>query len=94
MKKAASNAKRYPLCENCGFPLVRNPSVSCLLWLCPNPRRTHKLCSGTQDKSCGYAILQIAIKKKGTQKPQMDSASHMICMMLFGLVLLQYLLVH
>ena len=27
---------------------------------CPNPRRTQKLCSGTQDKSCGYAILQIA----------------------------------
>ena len=63
-KKAASNAKRYPLCENCQFPLSRKPTVSCLLRLRPNPHRTQKLCSGTQNKSCGYAIFQIAQKKR------------------------------
>ena len=39
-KKAASNAKRYPLCENRRIPFTRNPPVSCLLGCCPNPRRT------------------------------------------------------
>ena len=62
-KKAASNAKRYPLCENCQFPLLRKQTVSCLLRLRPNPRRTQKLCSGTQDKSCSHAIFQIAQQK-------------------------------
>ena len=38
-KKAASNAKRYPLCENKRIPFTRNPPVSCLLGRCPNPRR-------------------------------------------------------
>ena len=55
-----SNAKRYPLCENKRIPFTRNPSVSCLLGRCPNPRRTQKLCSGTMDKSIGCAIFQIA----------------------------------
>lgn len=59
-KKLASNAKRYPLCENRQIPFTRNPPVSCLLGRCPNPRRTQKLCSGTMDKSIGCAILQIA----------------------------------
>ncbi len=59
-KKAASNAKRYPLCENRRIPFTRNPPVSCLLGRCPNPLRTQKLCSGTMDKSIGCAILQIA----------------------------------
>ena len=59
-KKAASNAKRYPLCENRRIPFTRNPPVSCLLGRCPNPRRTQNLCSETMDKSIGYAILQIA----------------------------------
>ena len=59
-KKAASNAKRYPLCENRRIPFTRNLPVSCLLGHCPNPRRTQNVCSGTQDKSCGCAILQIA----------------------------------
>ena len=59
-KKAASNAKRYPLCENKRIPFTRNPPVSCLLGRCPNPRRTQKLCSGTMDKSIGCAIFQIA----------------------------------
>ena len=59
-KKAASNAKRYPLCENRRIPFTRSPPVSCLLGRCPNPRRTQKLCSGTMDKSIGCAILQIA----------------------------------
>ena len=59
-KKLASNAKRYPLCENRRIPFTRNPPVSCLLGRCPNPRRTQKLCSGTMDKSIGCAILQIA----------------------------------
>ena len=63
-KKPASNAKRYPLCENRRIPFTRNPPVSCLLGRCPNPRRTQKLCSGTQDKSCGYAIFQIADGRK------------------------------
>ena len=62
-KKAASNAKRYPLCENRRIPFTRSPPVSCLLGRCPNPRRTQKLCSGTQDKSCGCAILQIACER-------------------------------
>ena len=56
----ASNAKRYPLCENRRIPFTRNPPVSCLLGRCPNPLRTQKLCSGTMDKSIGCAILQIA----------------------------------
>ena len=59
-KKAASNAKRYPLCENRRIPFTRNPPVSCLLGRCPNPRRTQNLCSETMDKSIGCAILQIA----------------------------------
>ena len=59
-KKAASNAKRYPLCENRRIPSTRAPPVSCLLGRCPNPRRTQKLCSGTMDKSIGCAIFQIA----------------------------------
>ena len=59
-KKPASNAKRYPLCENRRIPFTRNPPVSCLLGRCPNPRRTQKLCSETMDKSIGYAIFQIA----------------------------------
>lgn len=59
-KKLASNAKRYPLCENRRIPFTRNPSVSCLLGRCPNPRRTQVLCSGTMDKSIGCAIFQIA----------------------------------
>ena len=59
-KKAASNAKRYPLCENRRIPFTRNPPVSCLLGRCPNPRRTQSLCSETMDKSIGCAILQIA----------------------------------
>lgn len=59
-KKAASNAKQYPLCENRRIPFTRNPPVSCLLGRCPNPRRTQKLCSGTMDKSIGCAIFQIA----------------------------------
>ena len=59
-KKLASNAKRYPLCENRQIPFTRNPPVSCLLGRCPNPRRTQVLCSGTMDKSIGCAILQIA----------------------------------
>ena len=59
-KKAASNAKRYPLCENRRIPFTRSPPVSCLLGRCPNPRRTQKLCSGTMDKSIGCTIFQIA----------------------------------
>ena len=59
-KKAASNAKRYPLCENRRIPFTLNPPVSCLLGRCPNPRRTQSLCSETMDKSIGCAILQIA----------------------------------
>lgn len=59
-KKLASNAKRYPLCENKRIPFTRSPPVSCLLGRCPNPRRTQVLCSGTMDKSIGCAILQIA----------------------------------
>lgn len=59
-KKLASNAKRYPLCENRRIPFTRNPPVSCLLGRCPNPRRTQSLCSETMDKSIGCAILQIA----------------------------------
>ena len=59
-KKLASNAKRYPLCENRQIPFTRNPPVSCLLGRDPNPRRTQNLCSGTMDKSIGCAILQIA----------------------------------
>ena len=59
-KKAASNAKRYPLCKNKRIPFTRNPPVSCLLGRCPNPRRTQNLCSGTMDKSIGCAIFQIA----------------------------------
>ena len=59
-KKAASNAKRYPLCENRRIPFTRDPPVSCLLGRCPNPRRTQNLCSRTMDKSIGYAIFQIA----------------------------------
>ena len=62
-KKAASNAKRYPLCENKRIPFTRNPPVSCLLGRCPNPRRTQVLCSGTMDKSIGCAILQIACER-------------------------------
>ena len=59
-QELASNAKRYPLCENRQIPFTRNPPVSCLLGRCPNPRRTQVLCSGTMDKSIGCAILQIA----------------------------------
>ena len=59
-KKLASNAKRYPLCENRQIPFTRNPPASCLLGRCPNPRRTQSLCSETMDKSIGCAILQIA----------------------------------
>ena len=59
-KKAASNAKRYPLCENRRIPFTRSPPVSCLLGRCPKPLRTQKLCSGTMDKSIGCAIFQIA----------------------------------
>ena len=62
-KKAASNAKRYPLCENRRIPFTRNPPVSCLLGRCPNPRRTQNWCSGTMDKSIGCAILQIACER-------------------------------
>ena len=59
-KKLASNAKRYPLCENRRIPFTRSPPVSCLLGRCPNPRRTQSLRSETMDKSIGCAILQIA----------------------------------
>lgn len=59
-KKAASNAKRYPLCKNRRIPFTRSPPVSCLLGRCPNPRRTQSLRSETMDKSIGCAILQIA----------------------------------
>ena len=59
-ENVASNAKRYPLCENKRIPFTRNPPVSCLLGRCPNPRRTQNLCSETMDKSIGCAILQIA----------------------------------
>ena len=59
-QELASNAKRYPLCENRQIPFTRNPPVSCLLGRCPNPRRTQVLCSGTMDKSIGCVILQIA----------------------------------
>ena len=59
-QELASNAKRYPLCENKRIPFTRSPPVSCLLGRCPNPRRTQKLCSGTMDKSIGCAIFQIA----------------------------------
>ena len=45
-KKAASNAKRDPLCENRRFPLSRKPTVSCLLRLRPNPRRTQNCVPG------------------------------------------------
>lgn len=44
-KKLASNAKRYPLCENKRIPFTRSPPVSCLLGRCPNPRRTKNFCS-------------------------------------------------
>ena len=51
MLKMASNAKRYPLCENRQIPFTRNPPASCLLGRCPNPHRTQNMCSGTMDKS-------------------------------------------
>ena len=59
-KKLASNAKRYPLCENKRIPFTRNPSVSCLLGRCPNPRRTQFCVLEALKKSSSYAILQIA----------------------------------
>ena len=37
-RKPASNAKRYPLCENRRIPFTRNPPVSCLY-----PRRLRLL---------------------------------------------------
>ena len=89
MKKAASNAKRYPLCEICQFPLSRKPTVSCLLRLCPNPRRTHKLCSGTQDKSCGYAIFQIAKKRKAPASPNDDAGAECLSINIRGQTYLQ-----
>ena len=42
-KKLASNAKRYPLCENRQIPFTRNPPVSCLLGAAPIPAE-HKFC--------------------------------------------------
>ena len=59
-QESGKQCKAVPTLRNCQFPLSRKPTVSCLLRLRPNPRRTQKLCSGTQDKSCGYAIFQIA----------------------------------
>ena len=65
-KKAASNAKRYPLCENRRIPFTRNPPVSCLLGRCPNPRRTQNLCSGTMDSSSRIAYPSPHRKRQGS----------------------------
>lgn len=60
-KKLASNAKRYPLCENKRIPFTRSPPVSMLVGALPqSPPEHKKLCSGTMDKSIGCAIFQIA----------------------------------
>ena len=77
-KKAASNAKRHPLCENKRIPFTRNPPVSCLLGRCPNPRRTQKLCSGTMDKSIGCAIFQIAYGGQLNAAPPLFSVVHLL----------------
>ena len=77
-KKAASNAKRYPLCENRQIPFTRNPPVSCLLGRCPNPRRTQNLCSGTMDKSIGYAIFQIAYGGQLNAAPPLFPVVHLL----------------
>lgn len=77
-KKLASNAKRYPLCENRQIPFTRNPPVSCLLGHCPNPRRTQNLCSGTMDKSIGYAIFQIAYGGQLNAAPPLFPVVHLL----------------
>ena len=75
-KKAASNAKRYPLCENRRIPFTRNPPVSCLLGRCPNPLRTQKLCSGTMDKSIGCAIFKSLVGGQLSAAPPLFPVVH------------------
>ena len=57
-RKRPAMQSRTHFAKNRRFPLSRKPTVSCLLRLYPNPRRTRFPCSGTQDKSC---IFQIAL---------------------------------
>lgn len=75
-KKLASNAKRYPLCENRRIPFTRSPPVSCLLGRCPNPRRTQKLCSGTMDKSIGCAIFKSLVGGQLSAAPPLFPVVH------------------
>ena len=70
-KKPASNAKRYPLCENRRIPFTRNPPVSCLLGRCPNPRRTQNLCSETTDSSSRIAYPSPRRKRQGSVTPSL-----------------------
>ena len=75
-KKLASNAKRYPLCENRQIPFTRNPPASCLLGRFPNPLRTQKLCSGTMDKSIGCAICKSLVGGQLSAAPPLFPVVH------------------
>ena len=75
-ENVASNAKRYPLCENRRIPFTRNPPVSCLLGRCPNPLRTQKLCSGTMDKSIGCAICKSLVGGQLSAAPPLFPVVH------------------
>lgn len=77
-QETGKQCKAVPTLRNCQFPLSRKPTVSCLLRLRPNPRRTQKLCSGTQDKSCGYAIFQIAGCRQLNAAPPLSLSAHSV----------------
>ena len=74
-KKAASNAKRYPLCENRRIPFTRNPPVSCLLGRCPNPRRTQICVLERWIRPRGLRILRLTASGKA-QSLHRSSSPH------------------
>ena len=56
----ASNAFVYTNAPNHPFPPKRKWVILLLVEALPQSPQNTKLCSWTQDKSCGYAIFQIA----------------------------------
>ena len=57
---SSGNAFVYTNAPNHPFPPKRKWVILLLVEALPQSPQNTKLCSWTQDKSCGYAILQIA----------------------------------
>ena len=74
-KKAASKAKRYPLCENRRIPFTRNPPVSCCWGAAPIPTE-HKICVLERwIRPRGLRILRLAASGKA-QSLRRSSSPH------------------